>query len=292
MRIVDESIHDPIGQSSYENGQYRPEQSQFNGKYTTVTNNSLPPIGQGRYWYSNNGYVLMKARNGRYYRGSGCLITPRIVLTAGHVVFSSEDGGAAVSVDFTANYPFNRQAIDASRIYVMPKWVQKSELSFDLAMIYLDEPIATDGFHGVVINSPYEKAKNHHGWTAVGYPASLPTCNNCVDMIVDGGPKSKRAFQYPRNLYFRNGFVAWSRADLTGGASGGPWISNNSAPSSRIGKVLLPGLRGARLYAPLIGSVNSFIRSNKKNIMYGPDFKASHGNFIQAVINDTVIDPT
>jgi len=282
---IDDNSARPVDEIEFGEAGFQPVEKAGDGKYGIEQSN--PDAYDGHYFYTNNGLVLVEMGDGARYRGSGCLIGPRILLTAGHVV---HEGGQAISTSFVRNFPFETTAVAASRIYVMPRWAQLQDFEHDLAIVYLDKAHNADGFHGITINAPFEEARNHYGWSTVSYPATLPGKDPCLDMVRDGGPKSHAAFQHG-NMYYRAGVVAWDHWDLSPGASGGPWISNNSHPSVRLGQVLLPGQQGPRLFVPMINGVNSYSLSDKSGMIYGPDFRDAHGSFINAVLADIALNP-
>ena len=83
--------------------------------------------------------------------GTGTLIAPRLVLTAGHIVFDPDQGGQAVSIDLTFGGPQGRQFRGLTEVDFPVEWrqprdqVDSSLVSpVDIAVIIL--PQAIDAF--------------------------------------------------------------------------------------------------------------------------------------------------
>ena len=113
-----------------------------------------------------------------YYVGSGVLIDPMHVLTAGHCVYDNENGyGWADEIVVVPGYEFfNRPYGDASAVnlHSWDGWVNNADFDHDMGIIDLDRPIGSlTGWHGYGYdnnNSFFENNTFHNP----GYPAESP----------------------------------------------------------------------------------------------------------------------
>ena len=94
--------------------------------------------------------------------GTGSLIAPRLVLTAGHIVYDRNQGGQAVSVDITFGGPGGLRVVSAHVDFPV-EWrspttaLDANELysPVDIGVVILDEPI-----HGQVTPVPFQTASD------------------------------------------------------------------------------------------------------------------------------------
>ncbi len=126
--------------------------------------------------YRVHGHMLMTFPNGKRYIGSGTLVNRRHVLTAGHCVYSSKDGGWATTVLFNAaqtgsNYPFGNTS--ALNLLSVSGWTQDNDSNYDYAMLILDQDLGNEtGWMGIVaFDSDTELIKKRVNVT--GYPGDL-----------------------------------------------------------------------------------------------------------------------
>ncbi|MBN9508019.1 MAG: Hint domain-containing protein [Alphaproteobacteria bacterium] len=154
--------------------------------------------------------------NGAGYQGSGVLIAPDEVLTASHVVYSSQDG-AATSVEVTPAYdmgaaPYGTEAatvlhyntIQNSDDLIALTWSQ-----YDYAVIHLANPFTGLGTMGL--------QSNFAGGTAEvsGYPTSA------------GGAQVSSS----ENITKVPGYTLYQGTALGPGSSGGPvWVDESDGP--------------------------------------------------------------
>jgi V8-like Glu-specific endopeptidase len=109
---------------------------------------------------------------GSEYGGSGVLIGPHHVLTAGHNVYSHTEGGwpASVSVRFGLNEavaPFGERK--AVKVYTFKQWKNSQDKSYDMALLLLDHSLGhTLGWSGLLCLDDETVLKEKV--TITGYP--------------------------------------------------------------------------------------------------------------------------
>lgn len=127
-----------------------------------------------RAWpYSVQGHMIMQFPNGKVYIGSGTMISKHHVLTAGHCVYSKEDGGWATSVQFNAaqndnTMPFG--SVNASRLLSVTGWTTNNDRAYDMGMLILQSDLgAQTGWFGV-ITVPDDSELIRKRVNVTGYP--------------------------------------------------------------------------------------------------------------------------
>jgi V8-like Glu-specific endopeptidase len=85
----------------------------------------------------------IRAKNGQRFIGTGWLIAPRCVITAGHCVFIRSAGGWADRIEVSpgrngASFPFGTVA--SGRFSALPRWVSHNDRNFDCGCIILPRP--------------------------------------------------------------------------------------------------------------------------------------------------------
>lgn len=104
--------------------------------------------------------------------GTGALIGPNILLTAGHVVFPRDKRSAPDEIEIIpalngGQRPYG--AMKATQIWIHPRWQESFELQNDVAAIELDTPVGNElGWLGLASRTPEEL---RFEWAHVtGYP--------------------------------------------------------------------------------------------------------------------------
>ncbi|OJX14198.1 MAG: hypothetical protein BGO77_00460 [Caedibacter sp. 37-49] len=123
--------------------------------------------------YSIHGHLILTFDNGESYIGSGVLIGPHHVLTAGHNIYSHKPGeGWASNVIFVPAQneelkPFGQA--QGTILLSLNKWVLNKDKSYDMGMIILDQSIGyRTGWSGIISisNNIIQNQKIH----VTGYP--------------------------------------------------------------------------------------------------------------------------
>lgn len=241
---VSEQAHGPEGAGSAAALAWDPQPRcpSVNSNIERVPNRAIIP-------YCPVGKLFMTFDNKRFV-GSAWVIGEASVFTAGHCLYSHNDGGWADNVLFVpqyhqANEPVGRWA--ATQMASLKGWTAggSDKYKHDLAIFKVDRPIRPrTGSLGWLANGPAPQGCI----TGIGYPAAAP---------FDGREMWRSTGKY---LGGANPLKAYN--DMTGGCSGGPWeIWRNGTP-------LTNGLNSHRytsdpktMYSPYFG--NGFI--NLKN---------------------------
>lgn len=152
--------------------------------------------------------------------GTGWLVGPRTIVTAGHCVHHIPFlGGWATKIQVRAgrsgeDFPFG--TITAVRFSATDKWVADADPDFDIGCIHLDEPLGDAvGWFGIG-SFPKEELEGHM-LNISGYPA-------------DRGDGAEQYFHVNRVLHVTDRRVFYD-VDTFGGQSGAPvWIQEENGP--------------------------------------------------------------
>lgn len=182
------------------------------------------------YPWSSIARIEVEFSNGSGAIGSGAMISPYHILTAGHVVHNASAGGWATDIDvFLAQDGSEQFYGEADWTYIRSYtgWTNSQSQDHDWALITLDRNIGNfTGWLG------YEWRSNDADYNGLilntaGYPGDLSF--NAQDMYFASGPV---AFADTHQLYY-NGTM-----DTFGGQSGSPvWRYNSSTGDRHINAV-------------------------------------------------------
>jgi V8-like Glu-specific endopeptidase len=133
--------------------------------------------------FSAIGVIIVRYANGREAMGTGFLVDSGIVLTAGHVLFSHDDG-PAILARFTpgcALLQSSSQQVGASRLKVSAAWKQgRDELSGDYGAMFLPDAklyAPCGAFSIAVVSENFvlrQVASQTREFTVAGFPAEKP----------------------------------------------------------------------------------------------------------------------
>ena len=105
-------------------------------------------------------HLQITAANGKRFLGSGALIGPRTIVTAGHCVFMKEQGGWASSITVTPGRSGNSRPFGSSNAVTLKSvrgWVNNSGRAYDYGAIILP-PSFRPTNQGVVGSNPAGRA--------------------------------------------------------------------------------------------------------------------------------------
>ena len=166
--------------------------------------------------YSACGKVFF-TQGGQNWVGSASMVSPIILLTAGHCVF--ENGGWSSNFVFYPSYP-KRAATDPfykfsyNSLAAWTAWTKSGNRAFDYGMAWFDTaPGSKVGGLGLLWNA----STAGRVWHAVGYPESPnpPFSGNAMDEAIGTVASSGTA-----------GTIGLANDNMESGSSGGPWITN------------------------------------------------------------------
>ncbi len=180
------------------------------------------------------GYLSVTYPNGQSFRCTGTLVSPYVVLTAGHCLHNLNRGGYASQIRFyPAQYqnalgdnqpirPYGKS--DFAFIRVTETWTQMSDQDsypvidyrHDFAAVQFRTPFTfTDTFMPVVFGSSVSPV------TASGYPGTVQGISNYTQWKDEGGETS--------SSFMRSNHVKQYAIDGSGGNSGGPFFITDGA---------------------------------------------------------------
>ena len=251
---------------------------------STTTSNSGASWTKGGLPLTATGKVYFSLGAGKYVC-SGALVTENdperaIVLTAGHCAYDFATGLATNWMfypDFDSNPNLTcstGRCFYASSLVVQPEFINAGSFNTqaiqnDWAFAVIKKNYLSNGsvLPDTFPNNPNSFELNELGFTkandvsyAFGYPAGSPYSGN--DLVYAFGPIGTDTL---------TSNTTWSmNSKLTGGSSGGPWLSGFNT-STYIGK---------------LSSLNSYKYSRDTTKMYGPKFNSkTRDSFNLALIN-------
>ena len=252
------------------------------GGGTSNTSNSGASWTKGGLPLTATGKVFFTMGAGKYVC-SGALVSENdseraIVLTAGHCAYDFATG-LATNWMFYPDYDSNPNStcsigrcFYASSLIVQPEFMSAG--SFNTQAVQHDWAFAVikkgvqngDNLPDAFPSSPNSFELNENGFTKVsdvsyafGYPAASPYNGN--DLVYANGPIGTDSL---------TSNSTWSMiSNLTGGSSGGPWLSGFNT-STNVGK---------------LSSLNSYKYGRDKTKMYGPKFNDKTRNTFLAALN-------
>ncbi|MEO1031351.1 MAG: trypsin-like peptidase domain-containing protein [Bacteroidota bacterium] len=123
--------------------------------------------------YRTHGHMVMKFPNNKVYIGSGTIINKRHVITAGHCIYSSRDGGWAKSVMFYPaqndnNLPYG--GIPVVQLWSVKGWTEKNDRNWDFGMLRLNQDISKKTGHLGIIAYRDHRRLLRHRVNVTGYP--------------------------------------------------------------------------------------------------------------------------
>lgn len=154
--------------------------------------------------------LSIRAKTGREFVGTGWLIGPRAVATAGHCVYLHREGGFAESIDVIparngAQRPFG--SFPAKRMKSVDGWIKEKRPDCDYGVIQLDDDIGSKLGWWEVRTEPDEFLLGTDA-NISGYPADRDSAT--------------RQYFHARKLQDVSPGLLYYRIDTFGGQSGSP----------------------------------------------------------------------
>lgn len=170
------------------------------------------------------GHMVMTFPNGKRYIGSGTMVQRHHVLTAGHCVYSRDDGGWAKEVAFYAGQNGNKLPFGvarATRLLSVKGWSENNNSDFDMGMLVLSDNIGDrTGYFGIITGP--DSILDKYRVNITGYPGDkggqqMWTMADTITAI------SAERFYYRIDTYGgQSGSCAWSEwSGHTGYKAGG-----------------------------------------------------------------------
>jgi V8-like Glu-specific endopeptidase len=165
---------------------------------------------------------LFFTQGGSDFAGSAAMITPNVLLTAGHCVFGA--GQWSQNVAFYPSYPSRGSSDPAykfsySYVAAWTGYTQSGNRAFDYGMVWFDTaPGQLVGWLGLLWNA----STSGRSWDAVGYPATPnpPFAGQTMDEAPGMFASSTTS-----------GVIGLTNDNMEHGSSGGPWITDfNGSP--------------------------------------------------------------
>ncbi|MGH1833336.1 trypsin-like peptidase domain-containing protein [Enterococcus gilvus] len=172
-----------------------------------VSNTSIYP-------HSASVYITATFSNGKTYSGSGAMISPDTVLTAGHVIFNNnlKQWATIVTVYPGVNgnsAPFGKAT--ATRLASVTGWTKNADSKYDIGMVRLTRPLGTNtGWFGLtsgasigqtVTSTGYPGDKPRQSmWTMSGKISSLNNENVYYPLDTFGGQSGSPVFNSSRQI--------------------------------------------------------------------------------------------
>jgi V8-like Glu-specific endopeptidase len=176
------------------------------------------------YPWNTVGYISTSYPSGRAYRGSGAIVTPYMVLTAGHVVYDwGTEGGYASAMYFS---PGQRQMSPGGA--VTRPYGEATASSWQTNTSYID---ALKTNPAVQFNYDYAAVFFNTSFTGAGLSTYMPVVFNLAPDYINlaGYPPSVQGETNSQGMWHSDGDVTgvtdriiYYNADTTGGNSGGP----------------------------------------------------------------------
>lgn len=164
--------------------------------------------------------------------GSGVLIGPRHLLTAGHNIYGKDpekkhynEWAKSISVHLGRNKNEGFKKRNVIKIYTFEEWVQKGDNEFDLALLILDETIGYETGWAGLAALPNDALKNMEAkFKVTGYPGDCP---------LEGAKEEKGKIMmfHKNNLNtIENEILTYDIDTFKGQSGSGIWVNINKMP--------------------------------------------------------------
>lgn len=177
--------------------------------------------------------IYMRFPNGSNWIGSGVMINRKYMLTAGHCVYSRENGGWATQIRVVpaqnGSYaPYGQAYATYMRTYV--GWTRDRNFDYDLALVTLDRNIGTStgwlgyaaisSINGLVSNTagyPGDRDGGANMYFTSGTIASSTSLSYRTYMDIKGGQSGSGVWRLLNDQRHVFGVVSWESPSINGG---------------------------------------------------------------------------
>ena len=193
----------------------------------------------------------------RSLEASGWVVAPRAFITAGHCVYTVSRGGWIIEASFCPRFNLSCPGTDykVEAVFTLQGWIDQGpeDRQYDLAACLVTERFAaTEPPLAFVVNR--DPALEY---AAIGYPTKPISTHDFNGL---------RMWQSFGETQDEGDGLIWAENDLTGGASGGPWIRGGGDDD------IVGGLTSARI-------------TDDPNLAVSPVFAQGFQNLYDAVKN-------
>jgi V8-like Glu-specific endopeptidase len=202
----------------------------------------------------------IRARWGsRLMVGTGCMIGPNTVLTAGHVVFPREFGSLPDSVEVIPGLNADQLpygAVPAAKISVHPRWNQAFEIQNDISVIHLAQPVGQQvGWFGVAARTREDLLDQ---WAHVtGYPGEKKEERDPRGLGDKPPAQAAQLWHHAAPIMRVEANRIFYKTDTTAGQSGAPIYVLREAGNYAVPLVVGVHAYGARTTPGAFGPANS-----------------------------------
>ena len=176
---------------------------------------------------------------GSSYRGTGCILSPHWVLTAGHNVDLDNNGQADSMLGITFHLQGTSQTWTASGFYPHPLFTGFSNptVQHDLALLYFTDPLPPQTAYAILGTTPPIGAEitlagygrsgyGNYGYTTTASLTDRRTGENVIESLDSGGGAAPLLFRYSFSAHGSPGSLGNDRESIIGpGDSGGPMLA-------------------------------------------------------------------
>ncbi len=213
------------------------------------------------YPWNTVGYIGNSYASGRAYRGTGAIVAPYMVLTAGHMIYDwSTEGGYARSMAFS---PGQRQLSSGGA--VTRPYGQFTASSWQTNSSYID---ALKTNPDVQFDYDYGAVFFNTSFAGVGLSTYMPVVFNVAPSTINlaGYPPSVQGETSSQAMWLSSGNVTsitdriiYYDADTTGGNSGGPVWESTSGPRRIVAVHVVSSPGGCRLVSQNQGIIETWM---------------------------------
>jgi len=241
------------------------QKRQWEGQSVDETDDRTRVVNGSSFPWNTISILYIGFPSGAEGQCTGTLVSPYVILTAGHCVHARDEGGylnrASAAPGQTQStffgsiaQPFGERS--ARYVTTTERWKNLSggttrpirDYVYDYAALFFDEPWThTDTFMPIVYSDTRQPVNS------AGYPGTVQGVPANLGMWQHFGPETQDSISFWRNLQLREFAI-----DSSGGNSGGPfWLFSQSAGTRELTGILSYGATGEQITGgPWLGGGN------------------------------------